>query len=147
MTPSAGATDDTRVDAVAKELVAFRSVLRGKGRLVLGGRVILLGGDEHAVVVARALLAIGVQQLTFGSGGAEVRAAAAELLGERSSRVVNVAEGGGLLGQWQTAHGVVDARAAHDELPLERALLAPGAWVVRCTPSIADTAPVLVTEG
>jgi shikimate 5-dehydrogenase len=148
MTPSAEAADDTRVEAVAKELVAFRSVLRGQGKLVLGGRVVLLGGDEDALVVARALLAIGVQELTIAADDPAVRAAAADLLGNRSSRDVTVANGAELLAQWQSAHGVVDARPAAlaEELPLDRALLAPGAWLVCCRRADVG-APLRVTEG
>ncbi|MGD8169579.1 hypothetical protein ACEXOS_020390 [Herbiconiux sp. P16] len=147
MTPSAGPTDDTRVQAVAKELVAFRSVLRGQGKLVLGGRVVLLGADEDSVVVAQALLAIGVQELTLAADDPAVQAAAADLLGDRSSRDVTVATGAELLAQWQSAHGVVDARPAPAaELPLDRALLAPGAWVVCCRCAAPD-GPFRVTEG
>ncbi|SDY78057.1 hypothetical protein [Herbiconiux ginsengi] len=133
MTPSAEAADDTRVQTVAKELVAFRSVLRAQGRLVLGGRVVLLGDDDDAVVVARALLAIGVQELTLAAADPALRDVAAQLLGDRSSRDVTVATGPELLAQWQSAHGVVDARPATEaSLPLDPALLAPGAWLIRC---------------
>jgi hypothetical protein len=132
MAPNAE-TADERVQTVAKELVAFRSVLRAQGKLVLGGRVVLIGGDEDALTVARALLAIGVQELTIAADGPAVRAAASELPDHRSSRDVTLASGPELLAQWQSAHGVVDARAAAaGPLPLDRALLAPGAWVVCC---------------
>ncbi|MCS5717242.1 hypothetical protein N1027_03725 [Herbiconiux sp. CPCC 205763] len=151
-TASAGApgdADDARVASVAKELVAFRSVLRGQGELVLGGRVVLLGDDDDAEVVARALLAIGVQELTLAADHPAARVVAAELLGDRS-RDVAVAAGPALLVKWQSAHGVVDARpasadAGSDVLPLDRGLLAHGAWVVRCRRS-APGGPLLVTQ-
>jgi hypothetical protein len=59
-----------------------------------------------------------------------------------------VATGPELLTQWQSAHGVVDARPASlaGELPFDRALLAPGAWLVCCRRADAG-APLRVTEG
>ncbi|WP_382308638.1 hypothetical protein [Herbiconiux sp. UC225_62] len=148
MTTTAVPADDVSIEAVAKELVAFRSVLRAQGRLVLGGRVVLLGDDDDAVVVARALLAIGVQELTLAAADPALRDAAAQLLGDRSSRDVTVATGPELLAQWQSAHGVVDARPVSEAggLPIDRSLLAPGAWVVCCRRASAG-APLLVAEG
>ncbi|WP_440709892.1 hypothetical protein [Herbiconiux sp. YIM B11900] len=132
-----GRIDETRIDDAVAELLRARAVLRSRGETTLGGRVVLLAAGPHAELPARALLRIGVHELTLWADPPIGDDVVDALVAENPSRRIRAVGATSLDIPWRNAHGVIDARPAAEPAPLPLSALAPGSWVVRADASAA----------
>ena len=130
-----GRIDETRIDDAAAELLRARAVLRSRGETTLGGRVVLLAAGGHAELPARALLRIGVHELTLCADPSLPDGIVDALVAENPSRRIRAVDEAALDEPWRSAHGVLDARPGAEPTPLPLTALARGSWVVRAEAS------------
>lgn len=130
-----GRIDESRIDDAVSELLRARAVLRSRGETTLGGRVVLLAAGRHAELPARALLRIGVHELTLWADPPTGDHLVDALVAENPSRRIRAVGTTSLDEPWRSAHGVLDARPGAEPLPLPLTALALGSWVVRAAAS------------